>query len=410
MSADGSTGRRDGFERWVASMKRDHQPVSPRSAALTPGTTPSAKPSTLEKLELELDDQATHVHRIPKELINRMREREQAREQAKQAEDSIPPSDEQEAPSDDGFSGMAAVSDDRTAVFRPPPELLARAKRMRPPAKPNPQSEAPTKPPPAPAADDPDARAAAAPAIPAAPMMPVMAPISTAPGARPSPMTPAAPRPTPLVPKREVAPRATPPAPAARPAATAAPAPVARTAPAANVAPASAPSSSPSTSPPPAPPSSPSASSNDAVAVGRVVPVAPAIVAGALESASTDAPHAEAAEPPARGPVPSSTRTSDVSSLIPLLTDPTEGPAFDASSRNAAESAPRSEVVPSSAEIATAFSTDASADSGAPSSAVARAPLVSEAPPGAGASLARWIVAILVAAAFGMSLISWFRR
>jgi hypothetical protein len=49
---------------------------------------------------------------------------------------------------------MGGVSDDRTAVFRPPPELLARAKRMKPPSKPNPTSELPTKPPPASLASD----------------------------------------------------------------------------------------------------------------------------------------------------------------------------------------------------------------------------------------------------------------
>jgi hypothetical protein len=122
-----------------------------------------------------------------------------------------------------------------------------------------------------------------------------------------------------------------------------------------------------------------------------------------------DASHADA-ESPARASLPSSSGTSEVSSLIPLLTDPAESPAFEAPSHTTPDSAPRSEVPPSSAEIATAFSADASGDAAAPSSSVARAPLVSEAPPGAGSSLARWLVAILVAAAFGMSLISWLRR
>ncbi len=41
------------------------------------------------------------------------------------------------------------VQEDRTAVFRPPPELLARAKRMKAPPKPDAQASVPTKPPPA---------------------------------------------------------------------------------------------------------------------------------------------------------------------------------------------------------------------------------------------------------------------
>jgi hypothetical protein len=64
MSSDGSAGRRDGFERWVASMKREQQPLQAKPAASKP----------MDKLELELDENATHVHRIPKDLINRMRE------------------------------------------------------------------------------------------------------------------------------------------------------------------------------------------------------------------------------------------------------------------------------------------------------------------------------------------------
>jgi hypothetical protein len=55
---------------------------------------------------------------------------------------------------DDDDASLGGVSDDRTAVFRPPPELLARAKRMKPPSKPNPTSELPTKPPPASATGD----------------------------------------------------------------------------------------------------------------------------------------------------------------------------------------------------------------------------------------------------------------
>lgn len=137
MTSDGSAGRRDGFERWVAAMKSDHQPMQAKPAPLKPA---------VPKLELELDDNATHVHRIPKELIHRMREREQ--EQA-----PPPPVAESEADDDheehSGLSPLGVVAEDRTAVFRPPPELLARAKRMKAPPKPDAQASVPTKPPPA---------------------------------------------------------------------------------------------------------------------------------------------------------------------------------------------------------------------------------------------------------------------
>jgi hypothetical protein len=335
MTTDRSAGHREGFERWVATMKRDHQPVAPRATPLNPkAATPSTpKPSSLEKLELELDDQATHVHRIPKELINRMREREQEREQAKRQEEGDQPAQEQELQSLD-FSGMSAVSDDRTAVFRPPPELLARAKRMRPPAKPNPQSEAPTKPPPAPIGDE----AGAGPAIPAAPMMPVIAPISTAPAARPTPMVPVGVRQAPMTPMP-----------------------------------------------------------------ARVVPVAPVVLTGPREPVSA-AVAVAALEAPAEAPA--SPRTSEV---IPRLVEPAAYPV--AGSELAPEPpAPRSEVAPSSADLATAFSTDASADSSSLSRSAVRMLGVSEAPPGLGSSLARWVVAFLVAAAVCTSLIVWLRR
>jgi hypothetical protein len=172
MSSDGSTGRRDGFDRWVATMKNEHQPMQAESAPLKPNLHP--------KLELDLDENATHVHRIPKEIINRMREqRELEKQSAKPQRAPEPRAPEPRAPEapapnpraldqktleqqafgqfddssdDETDSALGGLSDDRTAVFRPPPELLARAKRMKPPSKPNPQSELPTKPPPAPGA------------------------------------------------------------------------------------------------------------------------------------------------------------------------------------------------------------------------------------------------------------------
>ncbi len=135
MTTDGSTGRRDGFNRWVASMKTDHEPMESKPAPLKPA---------VGKLELELDDNATHVHRIPKELISRMREREQPPAQP-------PPVSEADDDDDDDesrFSPLGMVQEDRTAVFRPPPELLARAKRLKAPPKPDVQASVPTKPPP----------------------------------------------------------------------------------------------------------------------------------------------------------------------------------------------------------------------------------------------------------------------
>lgn len=97
----------------------------------------SLKPVVHQKLELDLDEGATRVHKFPKELIHRLREQESAKS-------SGPP------------------AEDRTAVFRAPPELLARAMRARLSAQGSDEPEQaeatgvndlPTKPPPA-GADD----------------------------------------------------------------------------------------------------------------------------------------------------------------------------------------------------------------------------------------------------------------
>jgi len=163
MTADRSPGRRDGFERWVATMKRGHEAVAAKPAALK---------NAVPELVLELDENATHVHRIPKEVMSRMREKE---------------SREKEAAEEDARDSLAGVSDDLTAVFRPPPELLARAKRMRPPAKPN-VNEAPTQPPP-PLIDAEleHASVPAAPRVPSVAGAPPVAEISSAPAPRPAP-------------------------------------------------------------------------------------------------------------------------------------------------------------------------------------------------------------------------------
>lgn len=94
----------------------------------------SLKPVVHQKLELDLDEGATRVHKFPKELIHRMREKEVAK-------GSVPP------------------PDDRTAVFRAPPELLARARaKLSGQASEEPAHSAvndlPTKPPPAGADDE----------------------------------------------------------------------------------------------------------------------------------------------------------------------------------------------------------------------------------------------------------------
>jgi len=120
MTANGPAGKhRDGFERWVASLQRP------------PGAGP--KPSEPDVTAPLVDESATHVQHIPKELIHRLRERE--------------------------TQGLLGVETERTAIFKPPPELLARAKRMRAPNKPAvPEVEPATLPPPPPEAAVPTVR------------------------------------------------------------------------------------------------------------------------------------------------------------------------------------------------------------------------------------------------------------
>jgi hypothetical protein len=104
MTSDGSAGNnRDGFEAWVASLQR---PTGAAPKASEPDITSAL-----------VDNSATRVQQIPKELIHRLRERE--------------------------TQGLLGVETERTAVFKPPPELLARAKRMRAPSKPVTPSDAP---------------------------------------------------------------------------------------------------------------------------------------------------------------------------------------------------------------------------------------------------------------------------
>ncbi len=122
MTENDPPGKRNGFERWVASLQRPQDSVPP--------VAPGAKALKTDVTSPLVAESATHVHQIPKELIHRLRERE--------------------------TQGLLGVSDDRTAVFKPPAELLARAKCMQPPHKPlhsdappPDESDAKTVPPPA---------------------------------------------------------------------------------------------------------------------------------------------------------------------------------------------------------------------------------------------------------------------
>jgi hypothetical protein len=101
--SDNPAEKKQGFERWVASLKlskniRSNPPPAPDAAVEE------------EQQPLTLDEQATLINRIPKEVIYKLRERDSGRAMPK--------------------------SDDSTAVFTPPPELLARARRFEAPPKP----------------------------------------------------------------------------------------------------------------------------------------------------------------------------------------------------------------------------------------------------------------------------------
>jgi hypothetical protein len=103
--SDGPAEKRQGFERWVASLKL--------GAPMRPPSNPPPAAEDADGSPLTLDEQATLINRIPKEVIYKLRERDSQR----------------------AGSGMPK-SDDSTAVFTPPPELLARAKRFQAPPKP----------------------------------------------------------------------------------------------------------------------------------------------------------------------------------------------------------------------------------------------------------------------------------
>jgi hypothetical protein len=120
MSANPATNQRLGFHRWVASLKREAPSAAsgtnaPLSAPAAESTAPAApqKVSSAPAPRTKHDDDATRVHHIPKEIIYRMR--------ARAASESPP-----------------APQDERTCVFRAPPELLEQAKRAQATSEPPP--------------------------------------------------------------------------------------------------------------------------------------------------------------------------------------------------------------------------------------------------------------------------------
>jgi hypothetical protein len=98
------------------------------------------------------DERATTVHRIPKDMIQKLRAREASRSVPPDEDrDSSPEVSRQSQPDSDRHMArsLAEVDTDSTAVFVPPPELLLRAKRLNAPRKPKEPvtSEAITEPP-----------------------------------------------------------------------------------------------------------------------------------------------------------------------------------------------------------------------------------------------------------------------
>ena len=97
MSANGATEQRSSFQRWVATLKRESQPD---------GTSTVPPVPALPGVRAKRDDDATRVHRVPKDILMRLQARAAA-------------------------SASESLHAERTAVFRAPPELLERAKGMR---------------------------------------------------------------------------------------------------------------------------------------------------------------------------------------------------------------------------------------------------------------------------------------
>jgi hypothetical protein len=94
--SDDSAEKRQAFQRWLSALRTE--------AGASPGIGEEESGVT------SLDDQKTLVRRLPKDLVRHLREREAGRH--------------------------LDVDPDSTAIFHPPPELIARARRLVPPKKP----------------------------------------------------------------------------------------------------------------------------------------------------------------------------------------------------------------------------------------------------------------------------------
>jgi hypothetical protein len=150
--AENSAEKRVSFERWVASLKSSDSRASDPGSA--PGSSPGSNQRPVTPEIAPFDERATTVHRIPKDMIQKLRAREASRSDAPEEEEprSSPDASRQSQPDSDGrrdiARSLAEVDTDSTAVFVPPPELLLRAKRLNaPPKKKDASSEAITEPP-----------------------------------------------------------------------------------------------------------------------------------------------------------------------------------------------------------------------------------------------------------------------
>lgn len=148
--AENSAEKRESFERWVASLKSDSRGSDPGSS---PGSSPGSNERPVTPEIAPFDERATTVHRIPKDMIQKLRAREQSRSVPPEGErgsapDSSRPSQPDSERRSDIARSLAEVDTDSTAVFVPPPELLLRAKRLNaPPKKKEAASDAITEPP-----------------------------------------------------------------------------------------------------------------------------------------------------------------------------------------------------------------------------------------------------------------------
>jgi hypothetical protein len=121
--SEGPAEKKDGFERWVASLKLEARTLNVPGARVETAHDSSEPPPSGP---LSFDEQVTLVQRLPKDIVKALRERESSR-----------------AARGDSNRPLGKVDEESTAVFVPPPELLARAKRFQPPPKPDRASQEP---------------------------------------------------------------------------------------------------------------------------------------------------------------------------------------------------------------------------------------------------------------------------